>query len=227
MAFRADEARNSGAERVRNYLVSRSIEPDRRARSQTAVLDIIDVLGPAVESYPTWHPLVAAHVDPKNPSTTPGDGCRYKGLDHTVYFANGFVTCPYDDGQEVIDAVDRLPLHPVARISAERLDEQFYHPETTPVLVRCEWEKPLPIGRMIPKSLAVPLLLEQELPCWRWSDVGETWETMLPYFLGRPHGRRSSLFVNRETGQVMKTIWNALINTGLFGPIKADPSGWR
>ena len=80
---------------------------------------------------------------------------------------------------------------------------------------------------MIPKSLAVPLLLEQELPCWRWSDVGETWETMLPYFLGRPHGRRSSLFVNRETGQVMKTIWSALINTGMFGPIKADPSGWR
>ena len=222
MAFRADEARSLGAERARSYLVSRTIEPDQRAASETAFLNIIDELGPVIESYPSWHPLVAAQTNPQSPSTTPDRGCRYKGLDHTVYFAKGFVTCPYDDGQEVMDAVDELPPHPIATISAERLDAQLYHPGTTAVLVRCEWDRPLPIDGMIPKSRAMPLLLEQELPCWRWSKKGETWETMLPYFLGRPHGRRSSLFVNQDTGQAMKKIWNALINTGMFGPIKVD-----
>ena len=64
--------------------------------------------------------------------------------------------------------------------------------------VRCQWEKPLLLDGMIPKSLAVPLLLEQGLPRWRWAEVGVTWETMLPHFLGVPHGRRSSLFVNRR-----------------------------
>ena len=225
MAFRADEARSIGAERARSYLVSRTIEPDQRAASETAFLDIIDELGPVIESYPTWHPLVAAQTNPQSPSATPDRGCGYKGLDHTVYFAKGFVTCPYDDGQKVIDAVDELPPHPLASISAERLDAQLYHPGTTAVLVRCEWDKPLPIDGMIPKSRAVPLLLEQELPCWRWAERGETWETMLPYFLGRPHGRRSSLFVNQETGQAMKKVWNALINTGMFGPIKVDSAG--
>ena len=50
--------------------------------------------------------------------------------------------------------------------------------------------------------------------------MAETWRTMSPYFLGRPHGGRSSLFVNQETGQAMKTVWTALINSGVFGPIK-------
>ena len=126
-----------------------------------------------------------------------------------------------------MDSVDELPPHPVAIVSAERIDAQLYHPRTTTVLVRCTWEHPRPTDGTIPKSWAVPLLLEQELPCWRWSKVGETWETMLPYFLGQPHGRRSSLFVNQETGQVMKNVWNALINTGMFGPIKVDPAGYR
>ena len=80
-----------------------------------------------IDSYPTWHPLVAAHSNRQRPSTTPDWECGYKRLDHTVYFANGFVTCPYRDGQEVIDAVEELPLHPVARITAERLDAQLYH----------------------------------------------------------------------------------------------------
>ena len=43
---------------------------------------------------------------------------------------------------------------------------------------------------------------------------------MRHYFLGSPHGSRSSLFVSQETGQAMKKIWEALIHTGMFGPIK-------
>ena len=45
---------------------------------------------------------------------------------------------------------------------------------------------------------------------------------MRGYFLGKPNGSRSSLFVNQETGQKMKKIWEALINTGMFGPIMVD-----
>ncbi len=49
---------------------------------------------------------------------------------------------------------------------------------------------------------------------------GETRETMCPYILGTPSGNRSSLFVNQETGQSLKKIYNALIDTGMFGPIR-------
>ena len=67
---------------------------------------------------------------------------------------------------------------------------------------------------------AMPLILEQEVPCWKWSERAETWETMRPYLLGTPHGSRSSLFVDQETGQAIKKIWNSLIHTGMFGPVK-------
>lgn len=221
MAFRADEAARIGYEQVEAYLIPRPRDADesQRARSKEALLDIVDELGPVVDAYPTWHPLVSHH-DSRSPVTTPSDRCGYKGLDHTRFFAKGFITCPYGDGQEVLDSAAALPFHPIATITAEKLDVQLYNPQASPILVKCNWEKPLGMDGMIPLSIAMPLILEKEVPCWRWADVAETWESMRPYFLGRPHGSRSSLFVSQETGQAIKKIWNALIYTGMFGPIK-------
>jgi hypothetical protein len=220
MAFRADEAAQRGYEQVLSYLVPRPEYADESVRKESRefLVSLIDELGPVVDAYPSWHPLVSNH-EGRYPETTPREDCGYKGLDHTRLFAKGFITCPYSDGQKVIDSVDALPSHPVAAITAERLDVRLYNPGTTPILVKCNWDKPLLEDGTIPQSIAVPLLLEEQLPCWRFSEVGETWETMRDYFLGRPHGARSSLFINQETGQAIKKIWNSLINTGMYGPI--------
>jgi hypothetical protein len=221
MAFRADETARIGYDRAVNYLISRirDVDESQRALSKEALEDIVYKYGPVIDSYPSWHPLVSNH-DNRDPVTDPSRECGYKGLDHTIYLANAFITCPYHDGQDVIDSVDRLPPNPVATITAERLDVQLYQSNANPILVKCDWNEPLSMDGMIPLSLAMPLLLEKEIPCWQWSQVAETWETMRPYFLGTPHGSRSSLFVNQDTGQAIKKVWNALIYTGMFGPIK-------
>jgi len=221
MAFRADEAARSRYETAESYLVPKPRDADatQQAQSKKMLQDIVSELGPVVDAYPTWHPLVCNHDD-RHPVTTPNDRSGYKCLDHTVLFANGFITCPYSDGQSVIDSVRALPGHPVASITAERLDVQLYNKGAVPILVRCNWEKRLEAEGTVPLSLVMPLLLEKEIPCWRWAVLAETWESMRPYFLGRPHGKLSSLFVSQETGQAMKKVWNALINTGMFGPIK-------
>jgi hypothetical protein len=222
MAFRAEDAAKAGYEEAESYLIGRLREasPQERARSKEALLDIVDALGPVVDAYPSWHPLVRHHND-RDPVTVPGTECGYKGLDHTRYFAHGFVTCPYGDGQSVLDSVEKLAIkHHAALITAERLDVKFYSLEATPILVKCEWLKTLPMDKLIPLRIAMPLVLEKEVPCWEWSQVAETWETMRPYFLGQPHGARSSLFVSQETGQAIKKVWEALIYTGMFGPIK-------
>lgn len=221
MAFRADEAARSGYDEVERYLVLRARDADelQRERGKKVLREIAEQLGPVVGAYPTWHPLVCNHDD-RHPVTTPSDRCGYSGLDHTRYFVSGFITCPYGDGQDVIDSVAKLPYHPAASITAERLDVKLYNQQTTPILVKCNWNTPLPMDGMIPLSVAMPLLLEKEIPCWKWAQVAETWETMRSYFLGSPHGSRSSLFVSQETGQSMKKIWEALIYTGMFGPIK-------
>jgi hypothetical protein len=221
MAFRADEAARAGLEEVMSYLVprSRDISASQKANSKDALIDILDELGPVVDGYPTWHPLVCNH-NSRDTVTIPSDRCGYNGLDHTRYFAKGFITCPYGDGQAVLDSVSALPSHLVADITAEKLDLSLYNNGTTPILVKCNWEKPMHIDGTIPQSLAMPLILEKEVPCWTWSQVAETWETMRPYLLGTPCGSRSSLFINQETGQAIRKIWDALIHTGMFGPIK-------
>jgi len=220
MAFRADEAISDGYERAMRYLIPRDLTGDDRESSRNLIADIIDECGPVIDAYPSWHPLVSANEEDLSPVISPGERCGYIGLDHTICFVNGFVSCPYGDGQEIIDSVDNLPWNSIATITAERLDGQLYNTGATPILIRCMWKKIMPNDGMIPKSLAVPLMLEMELRCWRDAQLAETWETMRPYFLGIPHGSRSSLFVNQEAGQALKTIWNSLIYTGMFGPIK-------
>ncbi len=224
MAFRADEAAKTGFEELERYFVPRlrDVDEDTRAESKAKLQEIVAELGPVVKSYPSWHPLVRHH-DSRSPETVPGERCGYQGLDHTMYLANGFITCPYDHekGVRVFESVEKLAYrHHAAVITAERLDVQLYAKNAVPILVRCNWIKRMPTDGSIPLAVAMPLLLETELACAEWSTVAETWETMKPYFLGNPHGSRSSLFVNQETGQAMKKIWQGLIQTGMFGPVR-------
>lgn len=221
MAFRADESVRNGFESIKNYLIPRDIEQNERVRSENKLLDLVNKYGPVVEGYPSWHPLVTNHDD-ECPVRFPSDLCGYKGLDHTKFLLNAFITCPYGDGQEIIDSVEALPYSSVATITAERLDVQFYSSNTNPILICCNWNNLSEGDNMIPASLAIPLMLQKEVPCYEWATRGETWETMRPYFMGSPHGSRSSLFVNQETALTMKKVWNLLINTGMFGPIKVS-----
>lgn len=222
MAFRSDEAARMGLEEVEHYFTrSADFDAKQRAQSKEALRELIEEknLGNVVDWYPSWHPLVRNHDD-RNPIVWPSRECGYKGLDHTRAFVNGFITCPYNDGQEVIESVRNMKQHHLAYIQAERLDIQLYHPTATPIVVWCEWSADLLDDGTIPASMAVPLLLEKELPCYHWAQVAEPWESIHPSFLGKPHGKRSSLFVNQETGLKIKKIWESLIQTGMFGPIK-------
>lgn len=220
MAFRADESAANGFESAQQYLFPRDIGDDPVARN--FLKELVARHGPVVKSYPSWHPLVSHH-DPRYPATTPDQQCGYRGLDHTVYLRDGFVTCPYGDGaQAVIESVYKMKSEEFAEIQVEKLDVPLYHKDATPVLVYCQWDRPLETDGTIPKSLAVPLFLEQELPCWRWAQLAEPWESMRYCFLGGPCGSRSSLFVNQDTGAAMKRIWQQVIESGAFGPIKSQ-----
>ena len=204
-----------------------------------------------IDSYPTWHPIVSRFPrdDYKYAYTDPSLlRSYYKGLDHTVLLAHGFISCPYQGADQLIKEINnsyniykyhdtseifkkisnqRISsiLHGIfnkenyaARIEAERLDIPLYNIATETILVKCEWSEGfVSTDNIIPKNIAIPLMLEQELPCWRFANCAESWKSMKDEFLGCPNGSKSSLFVNQETGQVMKNIWNALVNTGMFG----------
>lgn len=219
MAFRADEASARGFERAKSYLIPRNASIEDREEAEEVLRDVLAQCGPVVDAYPSWHPLVAQH-DGRHPEQYPSERCGYRGLDHTIYFANGFITCPYVNGDAVLDSASRIKTPHCASIEAEELEAKLYNDGTKPILVRCEWSRPLELGHFIPKSLAIPLMLEQELPVWRWSERAESWDTMRSYLLGDPHGSRSSLFVSPDTALAIKKIYISLIESGMFGPVK-------
>ncbi len=226
MIFRANEATENGRRHALGKFIGRNLAEGEAVKCREALESIIHQYGPVIDFYPYWHPLVADNQDYESPVTRPGKRCGYEGLNQTVFLRNGFVTCPYGGGEELLRSVERLAERDVTKglvtIRAERIEAELYHPSATPILVTCEWHRRLNADGTIPAALAVPLLLERELPTWRSAQVAETWKTMAPYILGQPCGSRSSLFVNEETGQILKTTWNALIKTGMFGPVRAE-----
>ena len=72
----------------------------------------------------------------------PDSNCGYNGLDHNVYFVNGFLSCPYHEsnGQEIIESVNELyaigsykKYEHVATIEAERVNKTLYNSSTDPI----------------------------------------------------------------------------------------------
>lgn len=219
MAFRAEEAAADGLAEARSYLIPRGFSPEMRSRAEVVFAEVVERCGPAVDSYPTWHPLVAGNKT-RHPVNWLGRECGYVGLDHTRYFAHGFITCPYGDGADVIASVEELNRSDVpAQITAEVLDCVFYNDRTTPILVHCDWYHELEANHMVSKRVAVALMIQNEIPAWRYAEVGETWETMRRYLLGSPHGSRSSLFVTQDTALALKKVYNAMNDAGVFGPM--------
>ncbi|HIF9183804.1 TPA: hypothetical protein ACX6PV_000746 [Photobacterium damselae] len=212
-----------------NYLIPKDIKGDERSKSLEKLNEIMEKFGPIVEGYPSWHPLIA-HQDNRFPVTSPS-GC-YRGLlDHTVLLKNAFITCPYskDAADRIIEFVKNLPPTFDAKIMAEKLDVTLYAETAYPVLIYCTWHGDDEIDDedcfqdgFIPASIALSLMLEQELPCRRWSCYGETWETMRPYLLGPSIDSKklSSSFVSKETILIMRRVWNEIIKAEVFGPPK-------
>lgn len=83
-----------------------TITTEDRQRSEHALKVICDRLGPVITSYPEWHPIIALGRDKTSSrqhdvQTEP----RFPRIDHTRYMANGIITCPYGDVDELIAAV--------------------------------------------------------------------------------------------------------------------------
>ncbi|MCP5394346.1 MAG: hypothetical protein H6919_10615 [Sphingomonadaceae bacterium] len=222
MAFRSDEAAEAEFERARRYLIKHDWPSDLRYESLDILRELTYEYGPVVSRYPTWHPFVRNH-DPHLPEVWPNERTGFRGLDHTVGFVNAFVTCPYaasGNAELLRNSLREFPQHHVAYISIEPLNAQFYNEKAEPVLVVCHWNEALEASGQIPKSLALPLMIENEMRSWSGSQIAERWDTMQPYLLGEPHGARSSLFVGQDTAIAMKKAYMGMVESGMFGPLR-------
>ena len=172
-------------------------------------------LGTSITSYPYWHPILTI---PRGQ----GDGCGgilnslYKGIDHTIQFVRGFVTCPYGEetANALVDSVNQL-----AGLNAYRTDTPLYNDHAYPVVVEAT-EVSLEADGTIRSRDALAWCVQELVRNAHDAQVAETWWNMRSDLLGEPHGSRSSLLVNQYTGGHMRKILDALNNSGMYGPVK-------
>ena len=220
MVFRINESKYNGLQRAIQYLTNmdnNGLGAKEREEGKRYLERLTHTIGPVVDSYPVWHPLVSSTRSKKTRSNYPSPECGYWGLDHTVLFAHGFITCPYSDGEDIVESVKALSKTKVAEISATKLDHPLYAIGACSILVRCHWKFSLEPDLTIPSKVAVALMLKQVLADWEHSEFVQNWENVSYSMLGSPHGQLSSLFINRETGLKMRKVWQAINAANVFG----------
>ncbi|PQZ82812.1 MULTISPECIES: hypothetical protein [unclassified Brevundimonas] len=187
------------------------------AAGRAVVEQLIAELGNATDSYPDWHPILTSPPrDSSRHVASLQDVETYSGLDHTIEFVRGFVTCPYSDeaADQLVSAVSSVP-----NLSARRLSKPLYSDKACPVVVTA-WGVELEADGTIRSRDALRCFVSLLASEAANAQVAETWWNIRSYILGRPHGSRSSLFVNQHTGAHMRKILDVMNDSGIFGPIK-------
>lgn len=216
MDFRAPAEASLQNAKAIEYLTRNLSDPEAGRRS---VQNLIEDLGNAVYAFPDWHPILTAPpASTTHHGSTISQLTTYKHADHTVEFVRGFVTCPYSDKEahQLVNSVNKI-----AGLNARRLDMPLYADNAHPVVVQA-YEVALEADGTIRSRDALAWFAQQIVKDARRAEVAETWWNMRAYILGRPHGKRSSLFVNQHTGVHMRKILDALNNSGIYGPVKED-----
>lgn len=187
------------------------------AAGRAVVEQLIAELGNATEGYPDWHPILTS---PPRDSSEHRSSLQqietYTGLDHSIEFVRGFVTCPYskEAADRLVSAVNSAP-----NLEARRLSEPLYSDGAYPVVV-VAWNVELEADGTIRSRDALRWFVTLSAREAANAKVAETWWNIRSYILGSPHGSRSSLFVNQHTGAHMRKILEAMNESGMFGPIK-------
>lgn len=213
MEFRSPVAINETNAKHLDYLTSHL--SDKEA-GKAEFEELIKVLGNSIEGFPFWHPILTLATDSDEVSCSLQNIEMYKGVDHTVEFVRGFVTCPYSevDADRLVESVN---MHP--DLDAYRLSTPLYSDDAFPVVVSA-LNLELDADGTIKSRDALYWYLKQLVKTAKNATVAEDWWSMRSYILGSPHGSRSSVLVNQYTGSNMRKILETLNNSGVFGPIK-------
>jgi hypothetical protein len=214
MEFRAPTIASQQNARAIKYLTKNLSDQEAGHRR---VETLIEELGNSIDVFPDWHPVrTAPMVGSGERAYGLSDIKAYSGMDHTIEFVRGFVTCPYSDkrADQIVTAVK-----PIQGLHAYRLGGPLYADNACPVVVEA-LEVSLEADGTIRSKDALRWfvkLLAQEAES---SQVAETWWNTRVNILGSPHGSRSSLFVNQHAGVHMRKILETMNASGMFGPIK-------
>lgn len=214
MEFRAPNIAAESNTKVVEYLTKNLSDPEK---GRALLGHLSNELGNAVEAFPDWHPILVLAKQGSNEHVSDLFQLDvYKGIDHTVRFVRGFITCPYSE-----ERADSLlnNVNSVVGLRAFRPEGSLYADNAYPVVVEAE-EIELEADGTLRSRDALRWFAQGAIQEAQDSHKAETWWNVRSLILGSPHGARSSLFVNQHTGVHMRKILEVLNNSGIFGPIK-------
>lgn len=213
MEFRAPTVAAQQNAEATTYLTKNLADQDS---GRALVSELIQELGNAVDRYPDWHPILTAPARPGGGHISSIDQIEaYNGIDHTRKFVRGFVTCPYsrERADKIIASVGTIP-----NLYARRLDTPLYADNAHPVVV-VAMNVELEADGTIRSRDAIAWFVQHAAASANGAQVAETWWNIRSLILGKPHGSRSSLFVNQHAGLHMRKILEAMNASGMFGPV--------
>lgn len=212
MEFRYPTASAEANMKALKYLTDKLSAPEK---GREEFERLTKELGTSITSYPSWHPILTI---PRNQGMGRSGylSSLYNGIDHTIQFVRGFVTCPYGEktANALVDSVNQL-----VGLNAYRTDTPLYSDHAYPVVVEAT-EVFLSADGTIRSRDALAWCVQELVRNAHDAEVAETWWNMRSDLLGDPHGSRSSLLVNQFTGGHMRKILEALNNSGMYGPVK-------
>lgn len=221
MTFRANESATDLLDAAVHRL-TQGLPVAARPAAAEYIRDLAAEHGPVVKGYPFWHPFICtSDFRSHYIYNTPIDHNGWKGLDHSVFFARAFVTCPYHDSGAVLASANTINTALRERqspylLSVQSLPVTLYAASAKPILVTTTMEAGE--GSAITDSEALDGFLWFASVLLRMGgDVIEPWENVKEFFLGTPCGTRSSLFVSEKAGSTMRRLLAELNKSGVFG----------
>lgn len=203
MSFRYDEAVAEGRSWAITHKTS-YFKGEEKIKSINFIDSLIEKYGPVIEYYPHWHPLRIfqdAHYIQQ----------PVRFVDHGLHLRDATLLAPYDESFDALQSFCEP-----RRLLATRLDGKgpYHHPRVQLYLV-VALNFVYGDDRYIDRKAAVETMIDgwkkpfeyghersaREFTCW------ESWETMHGFLLGRPCGKRSSVFVDEETGQAIRRLY--------------------
>lgn len=175
---------------------------------------LFEELGNSVVEYPQWHPILTL-ATPKSESASYRCTTRtttYTGIDHTVLFSKGFVTCPYNDAtaQTIINETNKI-----RGLFSYKLNTPLYENCAFPVVVTCDWQ--LEEDGTLEQRKCLIAFVELMSEYAHREGVREHWDGCRDLFIGVPYSKVSSSCVSKETGMKMRKILKTLNETGMMG----------
>lgn len=221
MTFRANESAKDLLDSAVHYL-TQGLPVAARPAAAEYVRNLAAEHGPVVKGYPFWHPFLrAGDFRSSYIYNTPIDHNGWKGIDHDVFFARAFITCPYHDSGAVLASVSAINTILRERrspdlISVHTVGASLYAPSAKPILVTTTME-PGEDSAITNRDALEGFMWLASVLLRRGGEVVEPWENVKEFFLGTPCGTRSSLFVSEKAGSTMRRLLAELNKSGVFG----------